>query len=84
MSQQRGLHFDDIKKLLISINSLVDMGNSVILIEHNMELVKCSDHIIDLGPKGGNNGGKVLFSGEIKKYLNKKFPTANYLEKVYK
>ena len=79
-----GLHFDDIKKLLISINSLVDMGNSVILIEHNMELVKCSDHIIDLGPKGGNNGGKVLFSGEIKKYLNKKFPTANYLEKVYK
>ncbi len=79
-----GLHFDDIKKLLISINSLVDMGNSVILIEHNMELVKCSDHIIDLGPKGGNNGGKVLFSGDIKKYLNKKFPTSNYLEKAYK
>ena len=79
-----GLHFDDIKKLLISINSLVDMGNSVILIEHNMELVKCSDHIIDLGPKGGNNGGKVLFSGDIKKYLNKKFPTAYCLEKVYK
>ena len=79
-----GLHFDDIKKLLISINSLVDMGNSVILIEHNMELVKCSDHIIDLGPKGGNNGGKVLFSGVVKKYLNKKFPTAYYLEKVYK
>ena len=79
-----GLHYDDIKKLLISINSLIDMGNSVILIEHNMELVKCSDHIIDLGPKGGNNGGKVVYSGEIKKYLNKKLPTAKYLEKVYK
>ena len=56
----------------------------IAIVKHDMELVKCSDYIIDLGPKGGKNGGKVLFSGEIKKYLNKKFPTANYLEKVYK
>ena len=49
-----------------------------------MELVKCSDHIIDLGPKGGVNGGKILYSGDIKKFLKKKLPTAKYLEKVYK
>jgi len=58
-----GLHFHDINKLLKSINALVDHGHSVILIEHNMEVIKCSDWIIDLGPEGGEDGGYVVFEG---------------------
>lgn len=58
-----GLHFHDIKKLLSAINALVEQGNSVIIIEHNMEMIKCADWIIDLGPEGGNNGGKICFEG---------------------
>ena len=58
-----GLHFHDINKLLKSINALVDHGHSVILIEHNQEVIKSSDWIIDLGPEGGENGGWVVFEG---------------------
>ncbi len=58
-----GLHFHDINKLLKSINALVDHGHSVILIEHNVEVIKCSDWVIDLGPEGGENGGYVVFEG---------------------
>ncbi|MDN4165491.1 excinuclease ABC subunit UvrA [Cytophagales bacterium LB-30] len=58
-----GLHFSDIRKLLDAINALVDQGNSVIVIEHNMEMVKCADWIIDIGPEGGEQGGKIEFSG---------------------
>jgi excinuclease ABC subunit A len=58
-----GLHFHDIKKLLTAINALVEQGDSVIIIEHNMEIIKCADWIIDLGPEGGENGGKVTFEG---------------------
>jgi excinuclease ABC subunit A len=58
-----GLHFHDINKLLKSINALVDHGHSVILIEHNIEVIKCSDWIIDLGPEGGEDGGYVVFEG---------------------
>ena len=58
-----GLHFHDIKKLLESINSLIEQGNSVIIIEHNMEVIKTADWIIDLGPEGGAKGGKVVFEG---------------------
>jgi excinuclease ABC subunit A len=58
-----GLHFHDIKKLLKAINALVDQGDSVIIIEHNMEVIKCADWIIDLGPEGGEKGGYVTFSG---------------------
>jgi excinuclease ABC subunit A len=59
-----GLHFHDIKKLLKSLNALVDHGHSVILIEHNMEVIKCSDWIIDLGPEGGEHGGHVVYEGK--------------------
>jgi excinuclease ABC subunit A len=59
-----GLHFHDINKLLKSINALVDHGHSVILIEHNQEVIKCSDWVIDLGPEGGENGGNVVFEGK--------------------
>jgi excinuclease ABC subunit A len=58
-----GLHFHDIKKLLRAINALVDQGDSVIIIEHNMEMVKSADWIIDLGPEGGDGGGYVTFAG---------------------
>ncbi len=58
-----GLHFHDIRKLLKAINALVDQGDSVIIIEHNMEVIKCADHIIDLGREGGDAGGYVTFSG---------------------
>jgi excinuclease ABC subunit A len=58
-----GLHFHDINKLLKSINALVDHGHSVIMIEHNQEVIKCSDWIIDLGPEGGEDGGFVVFEG---------------------
>ncbi|MFY0600903.1 MAG: excinuclease ABC subunit UvrA [Cyclobacteriaceae bacterium] len=58
-----GLHFHDIKKLLDAINSLVNIGNSVVIIEHNMEIVKNADWIIDMGPEGGDKGGNVCFTG---------------------
>lgn len=58
-----GLHFHDITKLLDSINALVEQGNSVIIIEHNMEVIKSADWIIDLGPEGGEHGGNITFSG---------------------
>ena len=58
-----GLHFHDIRKLLSAINALVDQGDSVIIIEHNMEVIKNADHIIDLGPEGGETGGYVTFTG---------------------
>jgi excinuclease ABC subunit A len=58
-----GLHFHDINKLLTAINALVDEGNSVLIIEHNLEVIKCADWIIDLGPEGGLQGGYTLFEG---------------------
>src|SRR6201995_2766411 len=58
-----GLHFADIKKLLKSFDALLDHGNTIIVIEHNMDVIKCADWVIDIGPEGGNNGGKVIFEG---------------------
>ncbi|HEV7347993.1 excinuclease ABC subunit UvrA [Telluribacter sp.] len=58
-----GLHFHDIRKLLKAINALVDQGDSVLIIEHNMEVIKCADWIVDLGPEGGETGGYVTFAG---------------------
>ena len=58
-----GLHFHDIKKLLDAMNALVNEGNSVLIIEHNMEIIKNADWIIDLGPEGGDNGGTLCFAG---------------------
>ena len=76
-----GLHFDDIKKLLKSINELIDNGNSVIIIEHNLEIIKSSDHVIDLGPLGGNNGGEIVFQGNLDKLLKSSTITAESLKK---
>jgi excinuclease ABC subunit A len=58
-----GLHFHDIKKLLKSFNALVDKGHSVVVIEHNLDVVKCADWVIDLGPEGGDKGGELMFAG---------------------
>ena len=58
-----GLHFHDIRKLLDSFNALIARGHSIIVIEHNMEVIKCADWIIDLGPEGGDKGGKLVFEG---------------------
>ena len=67
-----GLHYYDIEKLLISIKKLVDSGNSVICIEHNLEVIRHSDWIIDLGPSGGKNGGEICFQGTPKDLMKKK------------
>ena len=58
-----GLHFHDIKKLLKSFNALIDKGHSIVVVEHNLDLIKCADHVIDLGPEGGANGGYILAEG---------------------
>ncbi len=58
-----GLHFHDIKKLLRSFDALIAQGNSILVIEHNMDMIKCADWIIDIGPEGGDNGGKLVFEG---------------------
>ena len=77
-----GLHFDDIKKLLEILHKLVSYGNTVIVIEHNLDVVNTSDWIIDLGPEGGENGGKILFEGLPKEIIKKKDnQTGIYLKK---
>jgi excinuclease ABC subunit A len=58
-----GLHFEDVKVLLHVLNKLVDKGNTVLIIEHNLEVIKVADHIIDLGPEGGENGGQIICEG---------------------
>ena len=58
-----GLHFHDVNKLLIAFNELINTGHSIVVIEHNLDVIKCADHIIDLGPEGGINGGNILFTG---------------------
>ncbi|TZF82832.1 excinuclease ABC subunit UvrA [Pedobacter sp. BS3] len=58
-----GLHFHDIKKLLKSFNALIEQGNTIIVIEHNMDVIKCADWIIDIGPEGGDQGGNIVFEG---------------------
>ncbi len=76
-----GLHFHDIKKLLKALNDLVEQGDSVVIIEHNMEVIKCADHIIDLGPEGGEGGGTICFEGSPEEMiLLKNNPTATYLK----
>ncbi|RMA64523.1 excinuclease ABC subunit UvrA [Ulvibacter antarcticus] len=75
-----GLHFHDIKKLLASFYALLDKGHTVIVVEHNLDLIKCADHIIDLGPEGGNRGGQVMAQGTPEEVVKiKASVTAKYL-----
>ncbi len=76
-----GLHFDDIKKLLFSMDQLVEKGNTVLIVEHNLEVIKCAGWLIDLGPEGGDKGGELVFMGIPEDILQvKESQTAPYLE----
>ncbi len=76
-----GLHFEDIRHLLAVLNKLVDRGNTVLVIEHNMDVIKVADHVIDIGPEGGDGGGRVLFEGTPEELAkNKESYTAQYLK----
>ncbi len=78
-----GLHADDIRRLLDVLNQLVDAGNSVIVIEHNMDVIKTADHIIDLGPEGGDEGGYVIGCGTPEEIAKIKGSyTGQYLAKI--
>ena len=79
-----GLHFEDIRILLNVLNQLVDKGNTIIIIEHNLDVIKQVDHIIDIGPEGGRHGGRLIDSGSPKEIIKKnKGYTATYLSKEY-
>lgn len=80
-----GLHFHDINKLLISLNELIKKGHSVICIEHNLDVIKYADWIIDLGPEGGNKGGNIVFEGNPEELIkNKQSFTGKYLKNKIK
>jgi excinuclease ABC subunit A len=79
-----GLHFDDIKKLLEVLRSLTDLGNTTVIIEHNLDVIKCADHVIDLGPEGGDLGGEVIGSGTPEEITaNPLSYTGQYLQRVF-
>lgn len=77
-----GLHFHDIDKLLCILQALVDQGNTVVVIEHNMDFVKTCDYIIDIGPEGGRNGGEIIATGTPEEMIQKKTETAKALKLV--
>ena len=78
-----GLHFDDVKKLLEVLHELVDNGNTVVVIEHNLDVIKTADWILDIGPDGGDKGGKLVYEGELEGILKeKKSYTGQYLKKM--
>ncbi|MCL2451435.1 excinuclease ABC subunit UvrA [Candidatus Saccharibacteria bacterium] len=80
-----GLHADDVKRLLAVLNALVETGNSMIIIEHNVDVIKCADHILDLGPDGGLNGGYVIAKGTPEEVAEvKKSYTGQYLKQTLK
>ena len=80
-----GLHSADVKKLLAILNKLVDNKNTVLIIEHNLDVIKTADHIIDLGPEGGANGGTILATGTPEKIAESKNSyTGKYLRKLLK
>ena len=75
-----GLHFEDIRVLLKVINRLVDKGNTMVVIEHNLDIIKCADHLIEMGPEGGRDGGKILASGTPEEIAQTQTHTAIYLK----
>lgn len=78
-----GLHFEDIRVLMEVLNSLVDKGNTVIIIEHNLDVIKLADHIIDLGPEGGKGGGEIIAEGTPEEIVKvKQSYTGFYLKDV--
>ena len=82
MFHPTGLHLYDIEKLLKSLKSLVSKGNTVIIIEHNLDVISACDYIVDLGPTGGNKGGYLLYQGPLSGIIGvKKSETGIYLKK---
>ena len=80
-----GLHVSDIKYLMNVFNRLVDEGNTVVVIEHNLDVIKCADYIVDLGPEGGDNGGTLVATGTPEEIANnKKSYTGQYLKRYLK
>ena len=78
-----GLHFEDVKVLLEVLNRLVDKGNTVLIIEHNMDVIKVTDYIIDIGPEGGDSGGRIICSGAPEDIIkNRESYTAKYLKEI--
>jgi excinuclease ABC subunit A len=78
-----GLHFDDVAKLLHLMHGLVDRGNTVVVIEHNLDVIKTADHVIDLGPEGGDEGGRIIGTGTPEQIAKlKQSPTGQYLKKM--
>ncbi len=77
-----GLHFHDVKKLLNTFNKLIRMGHSILVIEHNLDMISCADHIIDLGPEGGDKGGNIVAVGTPEDLIkSKESYTGKYLRK---
>jgi excinuclease ABC subunit A len=80
-----GLHFDDVRHLLDVLQRLVDLGNTVVVIEHNLDVIKSADYLIDLGPEGGDAGGHIVATGTPEQVLrNKRSHTAQALKKIMK
>ena len=80
-----GLHYDDVKNLIEVLQRLVNRGNTVVVIEHNLDLIKCADHLIDFGPEGGDKGGKIVAKGTPEDVANSpKSHTGYYLKKMLK
>ncbi len=78
-----GLHYEDVKKLIEILQELVNHGNTVMVIEHNLDLIKCADYIIDIGPEGGAGGGDIVAKGTPEQVANtEKSFTGQYLKKV--
>jgi excinuclease ABC subunit A len=77
-----GLHFDDVKKLLDLLHRLTDAGNTFAIIEHNLDVIKNADYIIDLGPEGGDKGGQVVATGTPEEIANSNSATGEYLKQV--
>ena len=75
-----GLHFEDVRRLLEVLGKLVDQGNTIIVIEHNLDVIKCADWIVDLGPEGGAGGGKVVASGRPEDVAVTGSPTGQFLK----
>ena len=81
MNLPTGLHFDDVATLLNCFYKLLNAGNSLIVIEHNLDVIKCADYIIDLGPDGGNQGGRIIASGSPEEIMkNQESTTGQYLK----
>ena len=76
-----GLHFSDMQQLLVVLQSLVDKGNTVLIIEHNMDMIKSADYVIDIGPEGGSGGGKIVAEGRPEEIIkNSKSLTGHFLK----